>query len=136
MCKYTIVLRRHDEIRELLDDLRNDWFSGTEEDQRIYKARATIGQRLVMSFMIFLYTGGTSLRTVTPFLREKIVLPDNTTIRPLLCPIQRATNTQLRDNFFHTSLQRVSQLHGSIRSSRALHDALSTHVQHAENLGE
>ncbi|KAF3424620.1 hypothetical protein E2986_11705 [Frieseomelitta varia] len=84
--KYTIVLRRHDEIRELLDDLRNDWFRGTEEDQRIYETRATIGQRLVISFMIFLYTGGTSLRTITPFLREKVVLPDNTTIRPLPCP--------------------------------------------------
>ncbi|KAK1131443.1 hypothetical protein K0M31_017727 [Melipona bicolor] len=86
LCKYTIVLRRHKEIRELMDDLRNDWLSGTEEDQRIYKTRATIGQRLIMLIMIFLYTGGMSFRAIIPFLRGKIVLPDNTTLRPLPCP--------------------------------------------------
>ncbi|KOX73693.1 Odorant receptor 43a [Melipona quadrifasciata] len=83
---YTIVLRRHKEIRELMEDLRNDWLSGTEEDQRIYKTRATIGQRLIMLIMIFLYTGGMSFRAIIPFLRGKIVLPDNTTLRPLPCP--------------------------------------------------
>ncbi|CAD1471744.1 unnamed protein product, partial [Heterotrigona itama] len=49
--------------------------------------------------MIFLYTGGTSLRTITPFLREKIVLPNNTTLRPLPCPGYFFFNEQLSPNY-------------------------------------
>mgnify|MGYP004582378623 CR=1 FL=1 len=86
VCKYTIVLWRHNEIRQLFDDLRNDCFNASEEDQWIYKTRSTIGHRLMISFMILLYTGGTGLRAITPFLRGKIILPDNTTIRPLPSP--------------------------------------------------
>ena len=86
LCKYTIVLWRHNEIRELLDDLRNDWLNATEDDQWIFKTRATIGHKLLMSLIVFLFTGGALYLTITPFLREKVVLPDNTTIRPLPSP--------------------------------------------------
>lgn len=86
LCKYTIFLWRHNEIRELLNDLRNDWLNATEDDQYIYKTRATIGHRLMMSLIVFLFIGGALFLTITPFLREKVVLPDNTTIRPLPNP--------------------------------------------------
>ncbi|CAD1472387.1 unnamed protein product [Heterotrigona itama] len=82
-----------------LDDLRNDWLNATEEDQWIYKARATNGHRLMMSFMILLHTGGTSLRTITPFLRDKIILPNNTTIRFLPCSGYFFFNEQLSPNY-------------------------------------
>ncbi|XP_043517194.1 odorant receptor 13a-like [Frieseomelitta varia] len=86
LCKYTFVLWRHNEIRELLNDIRNDCLNATEDDQWIYKTRATIGHRLMMSLIICLFIGGALYLTVTPFLREKVVLPDNTTIRPLPSP--------------------------------------------------
>ena len=99
VCKYTVVLRRNNEIRELLDDLRNDWLSGTEEDQNIYKTRATIGHRLVISIMIFLYCSGASVRALTPILRGKTVLPDNTTLRHLPCPGYFFFNDQISPNY-------------------------------------
>ncbi|KAK9299111.1 hypothetical protein QLX08_007734 [Tetragonisca angustula] len=86
LSKYTVLLRRHNQIRQLLNDLRHEWLNATREDQWIYTTRASIGHRLMMPFVILLYTGGTSLRAIIPLLRGKIVLPNNTTMRLLPCP--------------------------------------------------
>ncbi|KOX73695.1 hypothetical protein WN51_13773 [Melipona quadrifasciata] len=86
LCKYTILLRRSNEFRKLLDDLKEDWLNATKEDQWILRTRSSIGHRAMMAIAILIYTGGVSLRTIIPLLKGKIVLPNNMTIRHLPCP--------------------------------------------------
>ena len=86
LCKYTVLLRRSNEFRKLLDDLKEDWSNATKEDQWILRTKSSIGHKVMMSIGILIYTGGVSLRTIIPLLKGKIVLPNNMTIRRLPCP--------------------------------------------------
>ena len=86
LIKYTILFRRMKEFREMMEEIRNSWLNETEENRQIFRTNAKIGRKVVIGIGVTMFSGGLSYRIFTPFLRGKIVLPDNTTVRTLSCP--------------------------------------------------
>lgn len=84
--KYVVTLNRKYELRMMLDEIREDWLVATEENRRIFRAKAVIGHKVVMIVAFTIYTGGLGYRVVLPLWKGRIPLPDNTTIRVLPCP--------------------------------------------------
>ncbi|CAL7936669.1 unnamed protein product [Xylocopa violacea] len=83
--KYTILLCRTNEFRKVLEEIRDDWFNAMESNRAIFRAKAKIGQNMVLIVAIVMYTSGICYRTL-PLSKGRIVLPDNTTTRLLPCP--------------------------------------------------
>ncbi|XP_043517199.1 odorant receptor 4-like [Frieseomelitta varia] len=86
LIKYTILFRRMKEFRQMMEEIRNCWLNANEENRRIFRTNAKIGRKAVIGIGVTMFSGGLSYRIFTPILREKLVLPDNTTIRMLSCP--------------------------------------------------
>ena len=83
LIKYIIILNSMNDIRTLLREIRNDWLYGTEENRRLFRENAKIGDRVVSIVAITMYCGGLCYRTILPLSRGRITLPNNTTIRLL-----------------------------------------------------
>lgn len=58
----------------------------SEEEQLIFRSKASIGHRLMSVVAIIMYSAGLGYRTFIPLSKGRILLPDNTTIRLLPCP--------------------------------------------------
>ena len=58
MTKYTIILRRTKELGKLLDEIKKDWSTATQENRRIFSERASIEHKLTMIVAITIYGGG------------------------------------------------------------------------------
>ena len=86
LIKYTILIRRMKEFRELMEEIKHSWLNATEENRRIFRTNAKIGRNVIIGIGVTMFSGGLSYRIFTPILREKIVLPNNTTLRMLSCP--------------------------------------------------
>ncbi|XP_006615207.1 odorant receptor 4-like [Apis dorsata] len=86
MAKYTILLRKTKEIAKLLDEIKKDWMTATEENRQIFSTRASIEHKLTMVVVVTMYGGGFFYRAILPFSKGKIVLSNNVTIRLLPCP--------------------------------------------------
>ncbi|XP_003393901.2 odorant receptor 4-like [Bombus terrestris] len=87
LCKYTILLRRTSEFSKILDQLSDDWVDATEDSRHIFRMRANIGHRMVLTVAITMYTTGLFYRIIIPLSTGRIVLPNNTTMRMLPCPV-------------------------------------------------
>ncbi|XP_024220341.1 odorant receptor 4-like [Bombus impatiens] len=85
-CAYTILLCRANEIQNGLNVIKQDWITATEENRLIFRSKAKIARRVVLTVAITMYGGGLCYRTVLPLLKGTIVTPGNVTIRPLPCP--------------------------------------------------
>ena len=85
-CAYTILLCRASEIQNGLNVIKQDWITATEENRLIFRSKAKIARRVVLTVAITMYGGGLCYRTVLPLLKGTIVTPGNITIRPLPCP--------------------------------------------------
>ncbi|XP_033301954.1 odorant receptor 4-like [Bombus bifarius] len=85
-CKYTILLWRASEVQKGLDVMKQDWITATDENRLIFRSKAKIARRVVLTAAITMYGGGLCYRTILPLLKGSIVTPDNITIRPLPCP--------------------------------------------------
>ncbi|XP_050581920.1 odorant receptor 85b-like [Bombus affinis] len=83
LIKYIIILNSMNDIRTLLREIRNDWLYSTEENRRLFRENAKIGDRVVSIVAITMYCGGLCYRTILPLSRGRITLPNNTTIRLL-----------------------------------------------------
>ncbi|XP_068972016.1 odorant receptor 13a-like [Bombus flavifrons] len=86
LIKYIIILYRMKDIRILSEEIRNDWLHSTEENRRLFRENAKIGERVVFIAAFTLYSGGFCYRTILPLTRSSIVLPNNITIRILPSP--------------------------------------------------
>ncbi|XP_017759719.1 PREDICTED: odorant receptor 4-like [Eufriesea mexicana] len=86
LSKYTILLRQSNKLSKILDKLRNDMLSASEENRKIFRMRANIGHKVVIILAITMYGGGLCYRTILPLSVGKIVLPNNATVRLLPCP--------------------------------------------------
>lgn len=86
LCKYTLLLRRRNEIGKILDEIKGNLSSATEEDHEIYHAKANIGHRLLLVVACTIYCGGLGYRMIIPLSKGRILLPNNSTIRLLPCP--------------------------------------------------
>nr|WQM56470.1 odorant receptor 12 [Apis cerana cerana] len=86
MAKYTILLRKTKEIAKLLDEIRKDWMTATEENRQIFSTRASIEHKLTMVVVVTMYGGGFFYRAILPLSKGKILLPNNMTVRLLPCP--------------------------------------------------
>lgn len=86
LCKYSLVLRWTNKLRVLLDEMKEDWLNTTEEDQLIFRAKASFGHRAMSMIAIVTYSAGLGYRTILPLSKGRILLPNNTTKRLLPCP--------------------------------------------------
>ncbi|XP_076760950.1 odorant receptor 43a-like [Xylocopa sonorina] len=84
--KYTIILCKTSEFRQVLNKIRDDWLMATEEHRLILIAKAKIGHKVVLTMFYVLYFSGVCYRTILPLSIGRIVLPNNTTMRILPCP--------------------------------------------------
>ncbi|XP_043803334.1 uncharacterized protein LOC122720601 [Apis laboriosa] len=100
MTKYTIILRRTKELSKLLDEIKKDWSTATQENRRIFSSRASIEHKLTMIVAITIYGGGFLYRAILPLSKGRIVLPNNVTIRLLPCPgYFGSLNEQITPNY-------------------------------------
>ncbi|KAF3424615.1 hypothetical protein E2986_02486 [Frieseomelitta varia] len=87
LAQYIVVLSKMKNIRMVLDDIRNDWFDTTEENRQFFRECTKVGNKIMSILVIGVMGGGIGFRIILPLLKGRIVLPDNTTIRLLPCPI-------------------------------------------------
>ncbi|KAK1131440.1 hypothetical protein K0M31_017724 [Melipona bicolor] len=87
LSQYIVVLTKIKTIRMALNDIRNDWFHTTEENRQFFRENAKVGKKIISILAIIMYCGGIGFRIMLPLLKGRIVLPDNTTVRLLPCPI-------------------------------------------------
>ena len=52
MAKYTILLRKTKEIAKLLDEIKKDWMTASEENRQIFSTRASIEHKLTMVVVV------------------------------------------------------------------------------------
>ncbi|XP_060817359.1 odorant receptor Or2-like [Bombus pascuorum] len=83
LIKYIIILCRMNDIRILLEEIRNDWLHSTEENRQLFRENAKIGDRVVFIVALTMYSGGLCYRIILPLTRSSVVLPNNITIRIL-----------------------------------------------------
>lgn len=86
VCKYTILLRQIKEFNIILKEVRRDYSLATDKNMWIFITRACIGHKMMIAIAITMYTSGVGYRMILPFLKGRILLPDNTTVRLLPCP--------------------------------------------------
>ena len=100
MTKYTILLRRMKEFSKLLDEIKKDWSTATQENRQIFSAKASIEHKLTTVIAITIYGGGIFYRMILPLSKGRIVLPNNVTIRLLPCPgYFGSLNVQITPNY-------------------------------------
>ena len=100
MTKYTILLRRMKEFNKLLDEIKKDWSTATQENRQIFSAKASIEHKLTTVIAITIYGGGIFYRMILPLSKGRIVLPNNVTIRLLPCPgYFGSLNVQITPNY-------------------------------------
>ncbi|XP_016910322.1 odorant receptor 4-like [Apis cerana] len=100
MTKYTILLRRMKEFSKLLDEIKKDWSTATQENRQIFSTRASIEHKLTTVIAITIYGGGFFYRMILPLSKGRIVLPNNVTIRLLPCPgYFGSLNVQITPNY-------------------------------------
>ncbi|XP_060817357.1 odorant receptor 4-like [Bombus pascuorum] len=83
LIKYTFLLYRMHDFKELMEAMKNDWLNATEENRKIFRENAEVGYKVLLGLTIIMYSGSFSNRVIVPLSKGRIVLPDNTTIRPL-----------------------------------------------------
>ncbi|KAG7198566.1 hypothetical protein KM043_005930 [Ampulex compressa] len=87
VAKYSSLVLHEDNIKGCLGHLQRDWKAfGSISYRESMMERVRSGRRLFVLCGSFMYFSGVSYRTVVPLSRGKIVLDENTTIRPLSCP--------------------------------------------------
>ncbi|XP_071862764.1 uncharacterized protein [Bombus fervidus] len=86
LTKYTFLLYRMRDLKELMEAIKNDWLNATEENRKIFRKNAEIGYKVLLVVAIIMYTNGLCNRMIVTLLKGRIVLPDNTTIRLLSIP--------------------------------------------------
>ncbi|KAG7198565.1 hypothetical protein KM043_005929 [Ampulex compressa] len=85
--KYSCLLLTQYKIKDCIDHVRQDWKvfgSGTHRQAMIKRAR--VGRRFFLFSWALMYVGTTCFRTILPLSAGKIVVDENTTIRPLSAP--------------------------------------------------
>lgn len=87
MAQYIVVLSKMWNIRVALNDIKNDWLHTTEENRQFLRECAKVGNKIISILVIGVYGGGIGFRIMLPLLKGRIVLPDNTTVRLLPCPV-------------------------------------------------
>ncbi|XP_006615205.1 uncharacterized protein LOC102671486 isoform X2 [Apis dorsata] len=84
--KYTILLRQIKEFNIILNEVKRDYSLATDKNMWIFTTRAYIGHKMMIAIAIAMYSSGVGYRMILPFLKGRILLPDNTTVRLLPCP--------------------------------------------------
>lgn len=84
--KYTILLRQIKEFNIILKEVKRDYSLATDKNMWIFTTRAYIGHKMMIAIAIAMYSSGVGYRMILPFLKGRILLPDNTTVRLLPCP--------------------------------------------------
>ncbi|THK33033.1 odorant receptor 13a [Diachasma alloeum] len=89
--KYFFMIMRREKIRVCFNHLDVDWRRvKSPQDREIMMSDAKIGRFIASLCATFTYSGGFFFRTILPFAVPRKVLPDNTTMRPLIYPVYRA----------------------------------------------
>ncbi|KAG7198563.1 hypothetical protein KM043_005927 [Ampulex compressa] len=85
--KYSCLLLTQNKIKDCIDHVRQDWkvFGGSCHRQAMIK-RARVGRRFFLFSWALMYVGAMCYRTIVPLSVGKIVVDENTTIRPLSAP--------------------------------------------------
>lgn len=83
LTKYTFLLYRMHDFKELMEAMKNDWLNATEENRKIFRENAEVGYKALLGLAIIVYSNSVCIRMIIPLSKGRIVLPDNTTIRLL-----------------------------------------------------
>lgn len=96
LLKYCFLVARRKKIRICLDHMDVDWQrTMTTKDRELMLNDAKVGRFITGLCAIFMYSGAFFYRTILPFASPRRLLPDNTTMRPLVYPVYRPLfNTQ------------------------------------------
>lgn len=83
LTKYTFLLYRMHDFKELMETMKNDWLNATEENRKIFRENTEIGYKMLLGLAILMYSTSFCNRIIVPLWKGRIILPDNTTIRLL-----------------------------------------------------
>ncbi|KAG7198569.1 hypothetical protein KM043_005933 [Ampulex compressa] len=87
LAKYSSLVLHENDIKKCLYRVQEDWkIFGRDSYRDSMMQRVRSGRRIFALFGSFVYVTGVSYSTLVPLSRGKIVLDENTTIRPLSCP--------------------------------------------------
>ena len=87
LAQYIVVLSNMKNMRVVLNEIRNDWLHTTEENRQFFRENAKVGKKIISIVAVTMYGGGIGFRMILPLLKGRIILPDNTTVRLLPCPV-------------------------------------------------
>ncbi|KAG7198572.1 hypothetical protein KM043_005936 [Ampulex compressa] len=87
VAKYSSLVFHEDDIKGCFGHVKEDWkMLGGISYRECMMERVRSGRQLFVLCGSFMYFSGMSYSTIVPLSRGKIVVDENTTIRPLSCP--------------------------------------------------
>ncbi|KAK2583181.1 hypothetical protein KPH14_009201 [Odynerus spinipes] len=87
LAKYSILVFCTEQTESCLKHVKEDWKNANDECTRdTMRRNARIGRRFFAICGGLMYGSGFTYRAIVPLIKEKIVINENLTIRPLPCP--------------------------------------------------